>query len=261
MIRALNTAATGMTAQEKNVDTIANNIANVNTTGFKKGSTEFEDLLYETKQESGARSSDSSEYSVGNQIGSGVKVSAVRKDFKIGDPNITDNPYDLMIWGDGFFGIEMPSGEVRYTRDGSFGVDSQGNLVTKAGYKVHPGITVPPNTTHLNVAKDGNVDAYIEGQKEPTRLGQIPVFTFMNPTGLSSMGGNLFKDTMGSGNPTRSIAGMNNVGHVQQGMLETSNVKVVNEMSTLIKAQRAYDMNSKVMGVADQMLQTINNVR
>ncbi len=261
MIRALNTSATGMHAQETNVDNIANNIANVNTTGFKKSRTEFEDLLYETKQEAGARSSDTTEHSVGNQTGSGVKVSAVRKNFTQGEPNITNNVYDLMINGDGFFGIELPNGELRYTRDGAFNIDSTGTLVTKNGYKLHPGITVPSNTTHLHVSKNGIIQAYIEGQKEPSDLGQVPLFNFINPTGLRSMGGNLFKDTVGSGDPTRSIAGEGANGVIEQGMLETSNVKVVNEMTDLIKAQRAYEMNSKVMGIADQMLQTVNNIR
>jgi flagellar basal-body rod protein FlgG len=261
MIKALNTSATGMTAQEKNVDTIANNIANVNTTGFKQSRTEFQDLLYETKEISGAKSSDTTEYTVGNQVGSGVKVAGVRKDFRMGDPQITKNPYDLMIWGEGFFGIEMPSGEMRFTRDGSFSVDSTGTLTTKDGLKISPGIIVPPTTHHLNVTKDGIVEAFTEGKKEPTQLGQIPIFKFVNPAGMRSMGSNLLKETQGSGASIRTIASQEGSGHIEQGMLETSNVKIVTEMSDLIKAQRAYEMNSKVMGIADKMLQTVNNVR
>ncbi len=261
MIRALHTAATGMTAQESNVNTISNNLANVNTTGFKKARTEFDDLLYETIQESGARSSANSEYNVGTQVGSGAKVSATRKIHSQGSPMLTNNPYDLMVNGDGYFGIVGASGELKFTRDGSFGVDSQGNLVSKAGNKVFPGIVVPSNVMSINIAENGTVEAFMRNIPEPSNLGQIPVFTFVNPTGLRSEGGNLFGTTNGSGQPIQQIAGSSNSGIIMQGALEASNVSVMNEMTDLIKAQRAYEMNSKVMGVADQMLQTVNNVR
>lgn len=261
MIRALHTSATGMAAQESNVNTISNNIANVNTTGFKKGRTEFDDLLYETIQEAGAKSSGTTEYSVGLQVGSGAKVSATRKIHSQGSPQMTNNPYDLMINGEGFMGVISPNGELKYTRDGSFNVDAQGNLVSRAGHRVFPGIVIPPNIMRLNIAENGIVEAFTRDAVEPINLGQIPVFTFVNPTGLRSEGGNLLAATAGSGQAIQNTAGENGSGILMQGAIEASNVNVMNEMTDLIKAQRAYEMNSKVMGVADQMLQTVNNIR
>lgn len=261
MMRALNTAATGMAAQETNVTTIANNIANVNTVGFKKRRTEFDSLLYETIQEAGGRSSNSTVYNVGIQIGSGAKVSAIRKEFTQGSPTITNNPFDLMINGDGFFGILMPNQSIKYTRDGSLNVDNQGVLVTRQGYKILPALTFPPNTVSVNIAENGQVDAYIKNQTEPVNLGQIPIFTFTNPVGLKSIGGNLYGATVSSGAPAQNIAGENKAGLVMQGSLEASNVSIMNEMTDLIKAQRSYEMNSKVMRIADEMLQTVNNIR
>jgi flagellar basal-body rod protein FlgG len=261
MIRALHTAATGMAAQESNVNTISNNIANVNTTGFKKSRTEFDDLLYETVQEAGAKSSGNTEYNVGVQVGSGAKVSATRKIHSQGSPQMTNNPYDLMINGEGFLGAISPNGELKFTRDGSFNVDNQGNMVTRAGHKVFPGIVVPPNVMKISIAENGIVEAWTQNSVEPMNLGQIPVFNFVNPVGLRSDGGNLMAATTGSGQPIQNIAGENGSGTLMQGAIEASNVNVMNEMTDLIKAQRAYEMNSKVMGVADQMLQTVNNIR
>jgi len=261
MIRALHTSATGMTAQESNVNTIPNNIANVNTTGFKKQRTEFDDLLYETVQEAGAKSSGSTEYNVGVQVGSGAKVSATRRIHSQGAPQMTNNPYDLMVNGEGFMGIISPNGELKYTRDGSFNVDAQGNLVTRAGHKVFPGVVVPPNVMRINIAENGTVEAFTRESVEPINLGQVPVFTFVNPTGLRSEGGNILAATTGSGQAIQNIPGENGSGVLMQGAIEASNVSVMNEMTDLIKAQRAYEMNSKVMGVADQMLQTVNNIR
>ena len=261
MIKALHTSATGMAAQESNVNTISNNLANVNTTGFKKDRTEFDDLLYETVQEAGAKSSGNSEYNVGLQVGSGVKSAATRKIHSQGSPQMTNNPYDLMVNGEGFFGITSPTGEMKYTRDGSFNVDAQGNLVTRAGHRVFPGIVVPPNIMKISISDNGVVEAFTRDSVEPINLGQIPVFTFVNPAGLRSEGRNLMGATSGSGQAIQNIAGENGSGTVMQGAIEASNVNVMNEMTDLIKAQRAYEMNSKVMGVADQMLQTINNVR
>ncbi len=261
MIRALHTAATGMASQEANVNTISNNLANVNTTGFKKARTEFDDLLYETVQEAGARSSADSEFNVGIQVGSGSKVSATRKQHTQGSPQMTNNPYDLMVNGEGFFGIVGNNGELKFTRDGSFNVDAQGNLVTRGGQKVFPGITVPPNIMSINISEAGVVEAFLRNSPEPINLGQIPVFTFVNPTGMRSEGGNLLAATQASGQPMQGVPGVDNAGIVMQGAIESSNVNVMNEMTDLIKAQRAYEMNSKVMGIADQMLQTVNNVR
>lgn len=261
MMKALSTAASGMSAQETYVSTISNNIANVNTVGFKRGRTEIDDLGYETIQEPGARSSSSTTYNVGTQIGSGARVSAVRKEFTAGSAQVTNNPFDLMINGEGFFGIIMPNGELKFTRDGSFNVDAQGALVNKQGYKVYPGFTFPPNTSSVMISENGKADAYIKGQNEPTSIGQIPVFTFVNPVGLKSTGANLYQISLSSGQPIQGIAGESNAGSLMQGALETSNVSPMTEMTDLIRAQRAYEMNSKVMGVADQMMQTINNIR
>jgi flagellar basal-body rod protein FlgG len=261
MIRALHTSATGMAAQESNVNTISNNIANVNTTGFKKARTEFDDLLYETIQEAGSKSSGSTEYNVGHQVGSGAKVSATRKIHTQGSPQMTNNPYDLMINGEGFLGIVAPNGELKFTRDGSFNVDAQGNLVTRVGHKVFPGIVVPSNIMKINIAEDGTVEAFTRESVEAINLGKISIFTFVNPTGLRSDGGNLLSATGASGQAIQTTPGENGSGILMQGAIEASNVNVMNEMTDLIKAQRAYEMNSKVMGVADQMLQTVNNIR
>ncbi len=261
MLKALNTAATGMAAQEQNVNTISNNISNVNTVGFKQSRVEFEDLLYETVEEAGGRSSATTEYSVGTQTGSGAKVSASRKVMGQGDPIITESPYDLMLNGDGFFGILDPKGQIKFSRDGSFSVDAQGNIVNKSGYKLYPGITVPPQTAYINISESGTVEAQFKNQPDAQNLGQVPVFTFVNPTGLRSEGKNLYGVTRASGQPIENIPGESNAAIIQQGMLESSNVNIMKEMTNLIKAQRAYEMNSKVMTTADQMLQITNNIR
>ncbi len=260
MIRALNTAATGMAAQESHVNAISNNIANVNTTGYKAQRTEFEDLTYETVEEAGGRSSSNTQYTVGHQVGSGAKVSATRRIHQMGSPQITNRPYDLMIMGDGFFGVKVGE-QIMYTRDGSFTVDAQGTLKTRNGHPLMPGITVPPNTKSLNISEDGKVEAFLTNQTAPIELGQIPVFVFVNPAGLSDKGGNIARATTASGQAIQHIAGTENAGAIQQGALESSNVSIMTEMTGMIKAQRAYEMNSKVMGIADQMLQTVNNIR
>ncbi len=260
MIRALNTAATGMSAQESHVNTISNNIANANTTGYKAHRTEFEDLTYQTVQQAGGRSSSGSQYTVGQQVGSGSKVSATRRLHTMGSPQATNRPYDIMIMGEGYFGVQVKD-DIQFTRDGSFTVDAQGVLRTRAGYALLPTITLPPNTKSFNIASDGKVQAFLSTQTEPIELGQIPVFTFVNPAGLMDMGGNRAKKSTASGEAIQLIAGTDNAGALQQGYLESSNVSIMNEMTGLIKAQRAYEMNSKVMGIADQMLQTVNNIR
>lgn len=260
MLRALNTAASGMSSMEANVNTISNNIANVNTTAYKQQRAEFEDLVYETVQEAGGRSSNGTSYTVGVQIGSGSKLSGTKRIYEMGSANITNRPYDLMIMGDGFFGLQMGDSVV-YTRDGSFTVDSQGIIKSRNGHPLLPNIQVPSNTKSLNVSEDGRVQAYLSNNAEPVDLGQIPIFTFVNPAGLHDLGGNVSRRTLASGEAIQLIAGSENSGTIMQGALESSNVSVMNEMTNLIKAQRAYEMNSKVMGVADQMLQTVNNIR
>lgn len=261
MMRALNTAASGMVAQDAQISSISNNIANSNTTAFKRERAEFEDLQYQTVIEAGARSDSNTMYQVGLQIGSGAKVSGVKREFVEGSPLITNEPYDLMIRGDGFFGIMMPDGTLTYTRNGAFTVDNQGNLVTGKGYRVFPGITFPPNSLSIAISDTGVVDVYIKNQREPSNIGQIPLFTFINQGGLKTIGGNLYRETRGSGPAVQMIAGTENTGTINQGTLESSNVSTMTEMTNLIKAQRTFEMNSKVMGVADQMLQTVNNIR
>lgn len=260
MMRALNTAATGMASMEANVNTISNNIANVNTTAYKQQRAEFEDLTYQTVKEAGGRSSNGTSYTVGVQIGSGSRLSATKRIHTMGSTQVTNRPYDIIIMGDGFFGLQMGN-DVVYTRDGSFTVDAQGTVKSQSGYPLVPGLQLPANTKSLNIAEDGRVQAFLSSQTEPIELGQIPIFTFANPAGLSDLGGNIAKRTVASGDPIQRIPGEENSGHLMQGALESSNVSVMNEMTNLIKAQRAYEMNSKVMGVADQMLQTVNNIR
>lgn len=260
MIRALNTAATGMATQESHVNSISNNIANVNTTGYKAQRVEAEDLMYETVEEAGGRSSSGTQYTVGHQVGSGSKVSATRRIHSMGSPQMTNRPYDLMIMGDGFFGVQVGD-QIMYTRDGSFTVDAQGMVKTRNGHPLVPGITVPPNVKSLNISEDGKVEAFLSNQTAPMELGQIPVFVFVNPAGLSDVGGNVARATTASGQAIQHVAGSENAGAIQQGTLESSNVNIMTEMTGMIKAQRAYEMNSKVMGIADQMLQTVNNIR
>ncbi len=261
LIRALNTAATGMAAQEVNVNTISNNIANVNTTGYKKERTEFETLHYQTIKEAGSKTSNNSLHNVGIQIGSGARVSGITREFSQGVPQITNNPFDLMINGDGFFAIVMPDQSISYTRDGSFNVNSQGIVVNKQGYHLVPSLQFPPDTKTINITEDGNVEAFMKNQVEPTNVGQIPIFTFINAPGLKALGGNNYRVSKASGPAIQNIASQSNAGFIRQGALEASNVSIMNEMTNLIKAQRAYEMNSKVMKVADDILQTINTIR
>ena len=260
-MRALNISATGMEAQSQNLSTIANNIANTNTIGFKKKRTEFEDLLYQTTNEAGGRSSSDTIYNVGTQLGSGTKVSATRSIEEQGTPKLTSNPFDLMINGDGYFGIILPNNEIKYSRDGSFSLNKEGVLVNSNGYSVFPTITFPPNTTSVTISNNGTVEAFVNNQPEPQNLGIIPVFTFINPTGLKSIGKNLLSQTVASGPPVQGVASQEHVGEIQQGALENSNVSIMNEMTDMIKAQRTYEMNAKVMGVADKIMEVTNNIR
>ena len=259
--KALNTAATGMAVQEIDVNTISNNIANVNTVGHKRQRAESQDLLYETHIHPGARSANNTTYSVGLQVGSGAKISGIRREFSQGNAIVTNNPYDIMIRGDGFFQVAGPNGDAYYTRDGSFNVNSEGMLVTKRGFPLTPNITLPGNIGSLSVAENGMVEAFVKEQIEPINLGQISVVTFINQNGLLAEGGNLYRETIASGPPVVNIPGENSTGILMQGSLESSNVSIMNEMTALIRAQRAYEMNSKVMTVADQMLQTVNGIR
>jgi flagellar basal-body rod protein FlgG len=261
IMRALNTAATGMAAQESHVDTISNNIANLNTTAFKKQRAEFESLQYQTIKEAGSQTGADTIHNVGHQVGSGARVSGTAREFSQGVSQITNNPFDLMINGDGFFAVLGPNQQVLYTRDGSFNVNSQGVLVNKQGYVVLPNLQLPPNTNTVHISDAGVVEAFIKNQIEPNNVGQIPVYTFVNNAGLKAIGGNNFIPSPASGAAIQNIAGQSNAGGIQQGALEASNVNIMNEMTGLIKAQRALEMNSKVMKVADDILQTVNNIR
>ncbi len=262
MIRGLYTAATGMKAQETAIDTIANNLANVNTTSFKKSRTDFQDLMYQILQEPGApNSGGTSESPSGIQIGLGVKTSSVQKIFVQGDLNNTGNQLDLAIEGDGFFQVTNPNGDIFYTRAGNFQLDQNGQLVTSDGYLVDPTITVPTDALKVTVAADGTVSARVPGATEATNLGQITAVRFQNNGGLRAVGQNLYQETVSSGTPTAGIFGTDGVGRLQQGFLEGSNVSTVDEVVNMIKAQRAYEASSKAITTADDMIQQAIQVK
>jgi flagellar basal-body rod protein FlgG len=261
MLKTLNTAATGMTAQNTNMDTIAHNIANVSTTGFKRARAEFEDLLYQTEREPGATTGLNAISPTGVQVGMGVKTSAVQKDFSDGAAQVTKQPFDLMIEGSGFFPVQMPNGSIGYTRDGAFKKGPDGMLIDKNGNMLTPQIQIPPDATGVEISPDGQVRVIQGLNAEPVNVGQVQLVGFVNPAGLKAIGRNVFIPTAASGNPQQSNPGQNGLGIVAQGQLELSNVNIVDEMVNMIKAQRAYETNSKVVQAADQMLQYMNNLR
>ncbi len=261
MIKSLNTAATGMAAQQNNMDVIANNIANVSTNGFKKSRAEFEDLLYHTSKEPGTATGANSYSPNGVQTGLGVKTAAIQKDFDTGNTAITKNPLDMMIEGPGFFQILTPDGQLAYSRDGAFKKDANGKITDKNGNALQPEITIPPGVQGLEITATGEV-RIVQGQSNvPTTIGQIDIANFVNPAGLRAMGKNLFTQTPSSGQPIVNRPGLGGTGALAQGQLETSNVNIVDEMVNMITAQRAYETNSKVIQTSDQMLQSINNMR
>jgi flagellar basal-body rod protein FlgG len=260
MLRALHTAATGMQAQQINIDTIANNIANVNTTGFKQARAEFQDLLYQDLRPAGTASSATTEYPTGLQIGLGTMPVATARNFAQGDFRQTSSPLDMVISGKGFFQVQLPSGETAYTRDGSFHVDQAGTLVTAEGNPVLPQITIPADAQTIVVGRDGTVSVVQAGQPDAQQVGSLQVADFQNPAGLSGIGRNLLMPSTASGTAIVGAAGTNGLGEIQQGFLEQSNVNVVEEMVNMIVAQRAYEVNSKALRVADDMLQQVNNL-
>lgn len=261
MIRSLWTSATGMQAQTINIDVISNNLANVSTSGFKKSRAEFQDLLYETLQPPGSSSSQDTEVPSGVQLGHGTRPSAVLKIFTQGSLENTTNELDLAIEGDGFFQIMLPNGETAYTRAGEFKLDSEGRIVTADGFALEPELTIPTDAKSITVGMDGTVSVLQAGDATPSEIGSIELARFVNPSGLISMGKNLFLTSNASGDNITGTAGEDGFGTLAQGFLEMSNVSVVDEMVNMITAQRAYEVNSKAIQTADEMLQTANNVK
>lgn len=262
MMRALYTAATGAQAQQFNIDVIANNVANVNTSGYKKVRAEFQDLLSQTFQAAGALTAQGTYDPVGVQVGLGVGVSATQRIQLAGSVVQTGNPLDLAIQGDGFFQILQPSGQIAYARDGTFKRDANGQLVTSDGYLLQPNIAVPNDATEIIVALDGTVFVRQSGSQQLNQVGQIQMVKFANPAGLESIGRNLFVNTPGSGDPVQGTAGQGEFGSttINQGFLENSNVQIVEELISLISAQRAFEANSNVMQASDEILSNVNNV-
>lgn len=261
MIRSLWTAATGMTAQTLNVDMIANNLANVNTTGFKRSRIDFEDLLYRSLKMPGTPSSATTDIPTGVEIGQGVKPIGIQKLFSQGDYQETKSQLDILIEGGGFFQIMQPNGQMAYTRSGAFKLDGQGSIVTSNGFPLEPAISIPEDATSIIIGSDGIVSVNVSGQNTPTQVGTIELAKFPNPGGLHSMGKNLFQDTTASGLPNTGSAGENGIGTLAQGYLEMSNVTVVEEMVNMIVAQRAYEANSKSIQTADDLLRLANGIK
>lgn len=261
-MKSLSIAATGMLAQQLNVEVISNNIANMNTTGFKRQRAEFQDLLYQNLERMGAATSDAGTVlPTGIQIGAGVKAGSVYRVTDQGNMQSTDNRYDLAIEGKGYFRVQLPSGQDAYTRAGSFALSPEGQIVTASGYIVAPGISIPQNAVDVSISATGQVEATIAGQVEPQVVGQIELAIFPNEAGLEAVGENLFLQSPASGEPTVGTPGSTGFGTVLQGFLETSNVNPVAEITALITAQRAYEMNAKVITASDEMLSTTSNLR
>lgn len=261
-MRSLTTAATGMFAQQMNVEVISNNIANATTTGYKRRRAEFADLLYQDMRRVGTQSSDSGTIvPAGVQIGVGVKPVAVYRIHEQGNLQLTDNSLDVAIKGRGFFQVDMPDGTTAYTRDGSFKVSEDGTIVTQDGFTVLPGITVPANATSLTINASGQVEATIAGQVAPSLLGQFQLANFINEAGLDAIGDNLLTETTASGTSTTGNPGAVGFGALQQNFLETSNVNIVSEITDLITAQRTYEINSKVIQASDDMMGTVSQIR
>lgn len=255
---ALWIAKTGLDAQQTRMSVISNNLANVNTTGFKQDRAVFEDLIYQNFRQVGAANTQQNEVPTGLNIGTGVKVVATEKNHTQGNLVTTNNALDMAINGRGFFQVLQPDGSVAYTRDGSFSLDSNGQVVTANGYPLQPSITVPQGAQSITIGKDGTVSVQLAGQAQPSQIGTINLADFVNPAGLQPIGDNLFLESGSSGAPQTSTPGLNGVGSLQQGMLESSNVNVVEELVSMIETQRAYEMNSKAISATSSMLQTLN---
>jgi flagellar basal-body rod protein FlgG len=260
MIGALTTAATGLEAQQANIERISNDLANANTDGYKRSTNEFSDLMYQTTKEAGGALGSTSQSPVGIQTGTGVKVGAIHKNFEQGPTRMTYNMFDLMIEGPGFFPVQMPNGEVAYTRNGAFHIDAAGRMQLSNGAMLLPQITVPANAGDIKITSAGAVTAQMPNAGE-TVLGQIQLVRFPNEQGLAASGAGIYKVSLATGAPQQSLPGENGTGTLQQGALEGSNVNVANSMVDMISTQRAYEMGTKVMGVADQMWSATINVK
>ncbi len=259
MNSALWVAKTGLDAQQTRMAVVSNNLANVNTTGFKRGRANFEDLLYQNVQTAGAQSSTQTQLPSGLSIGTGVRIGATEKMFSQGNLLQTNNSLDMAVNGRGFFQILMPDGTMAYTRDGSFQVDSQGQIVNDQGFALQPGLQIPQGAQDISISADGIVSVTLSGQSTPQQIGTLTLADFINPAGLQARGDNLFSETAASGTPQTGTPGLNGVGSLAQGSLESSNVNVVEEMVSMIETQRAYEMNSKAISTSDQMLQFLTN--
>jgi flagellar basal-body rod protein FlgG len=261
-MRSLDIAGTGMMAQQTNVEVISNNIANMTTTGFKRRRAEFQDLIYQNLRRAGSNSSDTgSVVPSGAQVGLGVKTAAIYRINEQGNLQQTSNSLDMAIQGNGYFQVTMPSGETAYTRDGTFALSPTGEVVTADGFVVQPGFTVPSNATSVTINASGEVQAKLDGTTTPTTVGQLQLAVFPNDAGLESQGNNLFLASTASGNAVTGSPGSPGFGSVMQGFVESSNVNIVSEITNLISAQRAYEMNSRVITTSDQMMSTLTNLR
>jgi len=260
-MQSLYTASTGMLGMQTQIDTTANNIANVNTIGFKKSRAEFADLMYQVMQYAGTSTSDTTKSATGIEVGLGVRPTAINKVFSEGSLKQTENELDLAITGRGFFKLELPDGTEVYSRNGAFKIDADGVMVNSDGYKLIPEIVIPPDATSLSIGSDGTVTVIQPGQTQATQIGQITTTNYINPAGLHSLGDNLYIETDSSGQPIEGTPGLDGLGILRQGFVELSNVELVVELTDLITGQRAYDSNSKVITTSDEMLQTTNNLK
>jgi flagellar basal-body rod protein FlgG len=260
MINSLHISKTGMQAQQTQLDVISHNLANVSTSGFKRGTAIFEDLIYQNLRQVGANTTEQSELPTGLQLGLGVRTVATARAYTQGSLQQTGNTFDVAINGNGFFQIELPDGNTAYTRDGTFQVNAQGQVVTSSGYRVLGGITVPQDARTVTIAADGQVSAVVGNNPTPQPIGNVQLAIFVNPPGLEPRGQNLFSETLASGAPTTGAPGSEGFGQVVQSFLETSNVNVVQELVTMIQTQRAYEMNSKAIQTSDQMLQRLTQL-
>ncbi|MBU0587827.1 MAG: flagellar basal-body rod protein FlgG [Gammaproteobacteria bacterium] len=260
MINSLWISKTGMEAQQMQLDVISNNLANVSTTGFKRSHAMFEDLMYQNLRQVGSNSSEQSQLPTGLQVGLGVRTVATSRNFSQGNVQQSNNNLDVAIQGNGFFQVTMPDGTLAYTRDGSFQIDNQGRVVTNSGYPIANGISVPANALSITIGADGAVTASVPGSTAPQPIGTIALASFVNPAGLEPRGQNLFAESVASGQPNTGTPGVNGMGTVMQGFVETSNVNVVQELVSMIQTQRAYEMNSKAIQTSDQMLQKLGQL-